>query len=235
MRISRRGMPAASSVSRIGGKSVWFGTGRVTSLTTTQALRRPRGQFPQRPRLDRPGQTVLHRGVGLGQGLGRPILKARHDVSIGQFNVQARSPIFQMNLHDPHPVSRVRRRFFAAKASRIDRAPCMRLRLIVTRSVSEARKSFPRLRFGLRCPAGNCALFSRVQYKQPRLAQQALQLPDKSSPPARSGSEGRAARRPSPAFQACSTRISRVPTATRLRMIAQGCCAAATLGGGKAK
>ena len=92
-------MPAASSVSRIGGRRIRLGTGRVTSLMTTQALRRPRASSRKRRRPDRLLQALPHRRVRIGQRLGRPVLKTPDDVPIGQFHIQTRPAVFQVNSH----------------------------------------------------------------------------------------------------------------------------------------
>jgi hypothetical protein len=42
MTISDRGIPSVCRILRMGRRSSWFGTGRVTSLTTMQALFFPR-------------------------------------------------------------------------------------------------------------------------------------------------------------------------------------------------
>ena len=99
IRISRRGMPAASSVSRIGGSKHAIGHRAGHVANDHAGIAASAGQFPQRRRSGRLRQTLPHRGVRIGQRLGRPILKAADHVAVGQLDVQARPAVFQVDSH----------------------------------------------------------------------------------------------------------------------------------------
>ena len=72
--------PPTSSASRIGGSRTRLGTGRVTSLMTTQALRRPQASSPSGG--DRVGRARLSRTAASGSANGSAARCERHPTTL---------------------------------------------------------------------------------------------------------------------------------------------------------